>query len=311
MSQKVRFSVVIPLYMGRETILQAINSALRQTYPPEEIIVVDDGSPDDSPEAVKEFARAQNPVSHPPIRLLRQENKGAAAARNCGIRHAAGNWVAFLDQDDRWHERKLELTAQALSRNEQCEWALTGFRLYVDGSCRGALSPNADVIARHWRYRNCFGPASCLAASKTALVSIGGFHEHLRTACEDWDLAIRLYRRYPLCIVADPLVEYYDSSASTSRQGLMMLEAEKTLLRDQLLDGLAGWRRWLERRLILACITARAARNLPGQPALRLAMALRSLSAYPLPSVAGKRVTLVLAALRDLLLQAVGQRRSK
>jgi hypothetical protein len=138
-----------------------------------------------------------------------------------------------------------------------------------------------------------------LAVRRDAFLAVGGFREDLGTSCEDWDLAVRLYRRYPLSIVSEPLVDYHDTSASASRSGMAMLESELKLV-ETLLAGLTGVKRVLARRQILASMTARAARNVPPGSTSRLLFALKSLWYWPWPSVAGPRLRLVLAALRAL-----------
>ncbi|MGA9115923.1 MAG: glycosyltransferase family 2 protein [Bacteroidota bacterium] len=102
----VVISAVIPTYNRARTVVRAVQSALAQTRPPDEIIVVDDGSRDETASVLEEFA--------PRIRLIRQENAGASAARNRGVREAAGDWIAFLDSDDLWEGRHLERMAAAI-----------------------------------------------------------------------------------------------------------------------------------------------------------------------------------------------------
>jgi len=92
-------SVIIPYYRARHTIARAVESALEQTVRPHEILVVDDGSPDDAAGATKVFGSS--------VTLIRKPNGGAASARNLGIEHAQGEWIAFLDADDYWEPAKL------------------------------------------------------------------------------------------------------------------------------------------------------------------------------------------------------------
>ena len=95
-------SVIIPLYNAEAYILKAIKSVLRQTHPCHEIIVVDDGSTDKSVQVLRSLRDAR-------LRLLQQENKGAAAARNFGVSQASGAFISFLDADDIWMPNKLDL----------------------------------------------------------------------------------------------------------------------------------------------------------------------------------------------------------
>src|SRR6056297_2562084 len=93
-------SVVIPCYNGQDFVREAIESALGQTTKPLEILVVDDGSTDQSADVIRQFPH--------PVRLIQQVNQGESVARNLGLDQARGDWVAFLDADDVWQPTKLE-----------------------------------------------------------------------------------------------------------------------------------------------------------------------------------------------------------
>jgi glycosyltransferase involved in cell wall biosynthesis len=93
-------SVIIPYYRAGQTIARAVESALGQTVAPQEILIVDDGCPEDAAVATKHFGSS--------VRLIRKSNGGTASARNLGIEYAQGEWIAFLDADDYWEPTKLE-----------------------------------------------------------------------------------------------------------------------------------------------------------------------------------------------------------
>jgi glycosyltransferase involved in cell wall biosynthesis len=101
-------SVVIPVYNGERYVGEAIESVLRQSEPPAEVLVVDDGSADDSAAVVRAFT--------PKVKFHLQKNMGAAAARNTGIGLTTGTFVAFLDADDRWHPDKLKMQLDAAAK---------------------------------------------------------------------------------------------------------------------------------------------------------------------------------------------------
>ena len=107
MSDMPTISAVIPCYNAAPFLRETIESVLNQTCPPIELIVVDDGSTDDSAAIAQSYG--------PPVRVIRQENQGESAARNRGIDEAQGEWVALLDADDRWLPHKLERQAKVLS----------------------------------------------------------------------------------------------------------------------------------------------------------------------------------------------------
>lgn len=108
-------SVVIPTYNRSEHVFGAVESVLEQTRTPAEVIVVDDGSTDDTPELFSDVSD--------PVRYVRQENAGVSAARNRGVQEAASEWIAFLDSDDRWEPRKLERQMSALRSVEGGLWS--------------------------------------------------------------------------------------------------------------------------------------------------------------------------------------------
>ena len=109
MSKPLSVSVVIPAYNASSFIGRGINSAISQSYPVKEIIVVDDGSSDDLGSVLSQFGGR--------VTLIRQQNSGASAARNKGVEQASGEYIAFLDADDYWHEKKLELQMSFLAEN--------------------------------------------------------------------------------------------------------------------------------------------------------------------------------------------------
>ena len=113
-------SVIIPTYNRANSVGKAIQSVLDQTFKDLEIIVVDDGSTDDSAPVLAAFGDR--------IRLIQQANRGVSGARNTGVRAATGKWIAFLDSDDQWHSSKLEKQLDALQKygTEVCFYALRG-----------------------------------------------------------------------------------------------------------------------------------------------------------------------------------------
>jgi glycosyltransferase involved in cell wall biosynthesis len=111
-------SVIVPTWNRADLIGETLRSVLAQSHRPAEVIVVDDGSTDATAEVVSAFA--------PAVRYLRKPNGGVASARNHGAREATGTWLAFVDSDDLWHPRKLELQVAALSAVPAARWSLTG-----------------------------------------------------------------------------------------------------------------------------------------------------------------------------------------
>jgi glycosyltransferase involved in cell wall biosynthesis len=275
-------SVVIPSYNCGSTLARSIASALAQTYPPLEVIVVDDGSTDDTAAVAGSFG--------PAVRYIRQPNAGPSAARNTGLRAAAGEWIALLDADDTWAPRKLELQSAALMKTRDAVLAYTGFVLRYDDGCRRI---KAIVAAeRCWpllRYRNCV-PHSSVLVRREAMIAAGGYDETLRT-CEDWDLWVRLRQHHRFVSLSEPLMEYAVRANSLSADFDQVLGDAERILESTLLLGLKGWRRTCWRRrirsaqLFSAAIQAEEA----NAPAMAGALLRRSLTQWPAPSFLPQR----------------------
>lgn len=110
MKERATVSVIIPTYNRAHCVSEAIDSVLSQDPPPDEVIVIDDGSTDSSPEVLASYGDQ--------ITVIRQENGGAGAARTAGLRRASGDWITFLDSDDLWYQGRLALLHHDLSRRE-------------------------------------------------------------------------------------------------------------------------------------------------------------------------------------------------
>ncbi len=164
-------SVVVPLFNGRRFIRQAIASITRQTRPPREILVVDDGSRDGGASEIEATAG---------LRLIRQENGGEAAARNRGIREASQPFIAFLDQDDLWLPEKLEHQLAVMERNAGIDVAFGAHRLIVE---QGADWFRRDLLGRSLTARL----PGTLLVRRGAFARIGLFREDLKLGSDvDW-----------------------------------------------------------------------------------------------------------------------------
>ena len=121
------FSVVVPVYKARQWVGRAIESVLAQTFEDFELILVDDGSPDDSAEVIAQY-------TDPRVKLIRQENRGEGGARNRGIEASSGKWIAFLDADDQWLPGFLEDHYRVISDHQEVDFCYSSYRrMYQDG----------------------------------------------------------------------------------------------------------------------------------------------------------------------------------
>ncbi|MGQ0445817.1 MAG: glycosyltransferase family 2 protein [Beijerinckiaceae bacterium] len=206
-------SVVIPAYNAQRYIARTLRSALNQTHGNIEIIVVDDGSTDQTRHIVESFT-----VEDSRVRLIGTVNRGVARARNRGIEDARGTYLAFLDADDLWHPTKIERQLQALNAHaSDPTWAAVyAYSRSIDEEdrvihngrfveCRGF------ILARHIAI-NLVGNGSTLLVRRDAALSVGGYDSSYAAAgiggCEDLDFELKLAARYRIEAVSLFLVGY-------------------------------------------------------------------------------------------------------
>ena len=200
---KISVSVVIPCYNREETIRRCIDSVMNQTVLPDEIIVVDDGSSDES---VKIIEQMNNPI----IKVIKQNHQGAQAARNLGILNAQGNYIAFLDSDDEWLPQLLEIKLKYL-REKNAEVVLYGDGYVYDEKKKKKrlwkLAGNErDMYKSILLYQ---GPTfSSLIVKKKMLYKIGLLDEKV-VAYQEWDTAIRLAKYCDIVHIKKPVFIYY------------------------------------------------------------------------------------------------------
>ncbi|MBN2025465.1 MAG: glycosyltransferase [Actinobacteria bacterium] len=185
--EKPTVSVIIPAYNRAGSIGSAIESVLSQTYGNFEILVIDDASLDSTQEVVNGYEDDR-------IRLIpSHERGGAAKARNIGIGQARGEFVSFLDSDDRWRENKLQCDIGILRAEPQCIACTSGI-VYVDGSdgrIIGSAPSGTIKVTRESVLRMDCSTAVDITVRRSVLKEIGGFDESL-AARQDWDLWIRM-----------------------------------------------------------------------------------------------------------------------
>jgi glycosyltransferase involved in cell wall biosynthesis len=172
----VKFSVIIPLYNKEAGIGRALRSVLAQTLPPDEIIVVDDGSTDGSAAIVEE-------AGSPLIKLIRQPNAGETAARNRGMAEAAGDYFALLDADDEWRPRFLEAISGLIAETPHAGLWCTGFDVARGGRLTPGRTPaSRGVVVDYFgtSMRGFVATASSTVLSRVVVDRVGGFPEGMR-----------------------------------------------------------------------------------------------------------------------------------
>lgn len=219
-------SVVIPCYGQAAYLEEAIESVLAQTYAQVEIVVVDDGSPDNAARLASRF---------PWVRCVRQPNAGLAAARNAGIRESEGELLVFLDSDDRLLPRAIEVGVEELRAHPEAAFAFGRYRRVAGDGRRlendDQPRPDGDPYCVFLRYNYAGMPATGVFR-RSALEEVGNFDETLPQA-EDYDLNLRLARRFPVRAHADEVVEYRVHGGSMSQDYAAMLAMTLQVLRRQ------------------------------------------------------------------------------
>jgi glycosyltransferase involved in cell wall biosynthesis len=242
-------SVVLPSYNAMPYLPVAVQSVIEQTFADWELIVIDDGSTDDT----SGFLSA---VHDDRIRSLRLDHtSNPARVRNAGLRQAHGRYIAFLDADDTWLPRKLELQLRALRSEPACRWSYTaGARMDATGA------PLFDARIQRWvpydgwilepllRIRALIAMPTVIVA-RDLLAEVGGFDEEL-TYCEDYDLWFRLALRNRVCVLSEPLARirvhapsYSRDRAAVHESWIRVYEKMGFILRDPRLRRLCASRR--------------------------------------------------------------------
>ncbi|MDA8175113.1 MAG: glycosyltransferase [Nitrospiraceae bacterium] len=175
-------SVIMPLYNKRQYVARAVKSVLEQTYANWELIIVDDGSTDGSSDAI--------PSGNPRIKLLRQTNRGPAAARNVAVRAASGEYVAFIDADDCYYPFKLEQEIACLWEGQKAEWMMSAYDWQVNGKTtryymkdinREEVNKETKVFDDALEQLTVSGwPSDGLFMKKSLFERLGGFNENMR-----------------------------------------------------------------------------------------------------------------------------------
>ena len=224
----ISVSAVIPTYNGTRYLLDAVQSAMAQTYELLEIIVVDDGSPEGIETLLSPF--------FPKVRYVRQENAGPAAARNLGISVAKGDLIAFLDDDDLWHPQKTAEQVRRMMENPGCALVYS-YQELIDEE--GRVIPNeapagfpSGSVYRDFLKRNRIGTASVAMVRREALEVVGLFDENREYLCgEDYDLWLRIARNYEVIFCPGNLACYRVRNAGISQNLDNALKGDLYVLR--------------------------------------------------------------------------------
>ena len=207
MQKQPKVSIVIPTYNRAKYTKRAIESVLEQTYKNVEIIVVDDGSTDNTKKILEPFIKQKQ------IKYFYQPNSGPSAARNLGIKNSKGEFIAFLDSDDEWLPEKLEKQIMLFQNSGDKKLGFVGCNVIIVSK---ALNKTFEYKIS--RYENLFELRESLKwlmwipgvllTKKKILEEVGLFDESLRFG-EDWDIWVKVTKKYNFNSVPDYLIKYY------------------------------------------------------------------------------------------------------
>jgi len=189
----LKISVIIPTFNRNNFISKSIKSIQNQTYQIDEIIIVDDGSTDNTQEILKNFKN---------IRIIKTKNLGVSHARNIGIKKAKNRWISFLDSDDLWLENKIENQVIFHKQNPNILFSHTGEKWLRNGNIKkypkSLTKPSGNCFLKN--ISTCKIATSSILLHKSIFDDIGYFDEKLKV-CEDYDLWLRISHRYNIGLI--------------------------------------------------------------------------------------------------------------
>lgn len=214
-------SVVIPCWEAHGTLAAAVRSALEQTVEVREVLVVDDGS---TPPV-----RSADLPEDPRVRLMQRPHSGQVIARNAGLIEARGRWLAFLDADDLWHPRKLEIQLAVFDRHPEAGAVVTSGRVYTGGDqavsevwdgagvdLKATVQAAYRLALRDLARANLVLKSSVLIARE--VMDVVGLPDPVMRGVEDWEYWLRVIRRFPILCVEHPLVLRLERSTGVSHR---------------------------------------------------------------------------------------------
>ena len=212
----MKISVVIPMYNSNKTIFSTLNSIKKQTVLPFEVIIIDDGSIDESTTIVENFI-FNNPILN--IQLVKKENGGVSSARNTGIKLAKGDWIALLDSDDEWLPNKLERQIQVISENPTIDFLGTNRNgEYFDKILWKRMSSLTRISPKLLMVKFIFVVPTVIFQQR--IISVIGYFDESQKYAEEGNYFIRIAHKYNCFLLNESLVITGGGKAHFGHSGL-------------------------------------------------------------------------------------------
>ncbi len=242
-------SAIIPAYNAELYVREAVESALTQSHEAMEVIVVNDGSSDGTGAVIESFGDR--------VHYIRKRNGGVATARNAGIRAAKGDYLAFLDADDRWHQGKIARQLELMESHDGAGLVYVASRDVDDSGVPFAGSdapPPKDTLYTHHDildmvFKNPVGSPSGVMVSRPVIDRVGGFDETFLNGSEDWEFYLRVVEQFAIVMSSEVLYDYrvHSDGLCNPKNAETMLKTDLMLL-DKVFSKAAYGRRWRTRR---------------------------------------------------------------
>ncbi len=204
----MKITAILPTYNRAKFLQSSIESILKQTYKIDEIIVIDDGSTDDTQKILKTFKM---------IKLIKTKNFGVSHARNMGIKNTKNDWIVFLDSDDTWESDKIEKQVTFHLNNPKILISHTGEKWIREGKnikySKLLEKPSGNCFLQN--IPRCKIAASSIIIHKSIFDDIGYFDENLKV-CEDYDMWLRISYKYKIGLISEELITKFAGHSQLS-----------------------------------------------------------------------------------------------
>ena len=302
----MKVSVVLTVYNAAWCVERALDSALSQTLPPDEILVCDDGSTDGTPDLIENTFGSR-------VTVLRLPHRNASATRSVGLARASGDWLAFMDADDTWYPRKLEAQRDYLVAHPEVRHVSTdGVFVSPDGVVRESWLSDYFHPPRELRgdllpmlIERCFILMSSSLVERNTYHEVGGMDPDVAYS-HDYDLWMRIAGRWPMAVINERLITYLTSPGALSRRYEarhrdnleLMRRVERGVYRPDPALMKRGAERAAALEYDLGLICLRTGRTVEGQAHLRRAAAAGPAARRVLATVGGHLPGWAMPALR-------------